>query len=148
MFDHYLALTLHAIELLPFSAATWFVLFVLFFFVWIFTKANHNPNSAIRFEELFIDTVTQKTSPYKLGYLVGIIVSTWVIITMTDRDKLTFDILGTYLAFLLGGAGWTAFVTNKFGNGNPVVVPPVQATEQVNVNVQQKNVQLPPDDDK
>lgn len=93
----------------------------------IFAKANHNPRSPIHWEDLLIDTITGKTSPYKLGYLIGVIVGTWVTITLTDRNKLTFDILSVYLAFLLGGAGWTAFVTNKFGNGGV----PAQETKVV-----------------
>jgi MFS superfamily sulfate permease-like transporter len=95
---------------IPFSPATWFVLLTLMFFVWLFAKANKNINSPIRWEHLIIDSSNDRASPYKLGYLVGLIVATWIVVAMMDKDKLTFDIFGTYLTYLLGGAGVNSFV--------------------------------------
>lgn len=91
--------------MIPFSLATWFVLLTLGFFVWLFAKASKNPLSLVDWEHLIIDSETNRASPYKVGYIVGIIVSTWIVITFADGGKLSFDILGTYLSFLLGGAG-------------------------------------------
>lgn len=101
---------------IPFSTATWFVIFILSFIVWLFARANKNPNSPIRWEDMLIDSSTNRTSPYKLGFLVGAIVGTWVVIALMDRDKLSIDIFGAYLAFLVGGAGWVEWV--KHGKKN------------------------------
>jgi len=98
---------------IPFSSATWLVLAILVFFVWLFAKANRDPNSRVDWEDLFITSETERVSPYKVGYMVGMIVSTWVVIRFTDSDKLTWDIFGGYLAYLLGGAGWAATLNSK-----------------------------------
>lgn len=94
---------------IPFSGATWFVLLTLTFFVWLFARAQADEKNPVYWEHLIIDSHNNRASPYKVGYLVGIIVSTWIIIQFSDKDKLTFDILGTYLAFLVGGAGINSF---------------------------------------
>jgi len=98
----------------PFTGATWLVLGIIGFIIWVFAKASKDPKSPINWEDMVIDNTTQKTSPYKLGYLIGIIVSTWVIIDMENRATLTFDMFGLYLAFLVGGVGVTNYVSNKF----------------------------------
>lgn len=95
---------------IPFSAATWFVLATLMFFVWLFSKANKDANSPVRWEHLIVDSNNDRTSPYKLGYLVGLIVATWIVVALMDKDKLTFDMFGMYLTYLLGGAGVNSFV--------------------------------------
>jgi len=109
----------------PFSLATWFILGILSFAVWLFTTANNNPASRISWEDLTIDTSTGKASPYKIGYMIGVIVSSWVVITFAAANVLSFDILGMYLSFLLGGASMNAFIkrTNAPTN-NPPPIPP------------------------
>lgn len=98
---------------LPFSSATWFIIGALCFVVWLFYKAHRNPNSSIRWEDLITDSTTGKATPYKMGYLIGVIVSTWLMITLADSNALTFDLFGVYLTFLLGGSGWNSFVGMK-----------------------------------
>lgn len=108
--DNFTQITSHIFALNPFSVATWFVLATLAFFVWLFTKASRDPSSPVRWEHLIIDSNNDRTSPYKLGYLIGLIVGTWVIVALIDKDHLTFDMFGTYLTYLLGGAGVNSFV--------------------------------------
>ena len=98
---------------IPFSSATWIVLAILAFFVWLFAKAQRDPNSRVDWEDLFITSETERVSPYKLGFMVGMIVSTWVVIKFADANMLTWDIFGGYLAYLLGGAGWAATLKSK-----------------------------------
>lgn len=120
----------HAWAMIPFSFATWFVIFVLGFFVWLFRKANNNPSSTVNWEHLFVDSINDRASPYKLGYMVGIIVSTWIVITFADSGKLSFDILGAYLTFLLGGAGVNSYFkqTTKLADAGPSEsTPPADA---------------------
>lgn len=101
------------IQAIPFTGATWFVIATLALFVILFARASHDPKSPIRWEDMVIDSSNDRASPYKLGYLVGVIVGTWIVLTFTDHDKLTYDIFGMYLTYLLGGAGWNSFLKNK-----------------------------------
>lgn len=110
-------------SLIPFSSATWLVLGVLSFFIWLFAKADRDPKSAINWEDLFLDPDTIKVSPYKLGYMVGMIVGTWVVVNFADGHKLTWDILSGYFAYLVG-ASWAAASTKP-----KVVVPPTPMPE-------------------
>ena len=98
------------LEALPFAKATWFVIFVLGFSVLLFMRASKNPNSKVNWEDMIIDSSTNRTSPYKLGYLIGVIVSTYVVITFMDGGKLGLDVLGAYLTYLVGGAGFTEWL--------------------------------------
>ena len=95
---------------IPFSTATWFVIGILSFCTWIFMKSSKNPDSPVRWEHMIIDSATDRTSPYKLGYLIGVIIATWVVITLLDTQKLGIDILGVYLTYLVGGAGFTEWL--------------------------------------
>ncbi|TFG99973.1 hypothetical protein E4H12_00855 [Candidatus Thorarchaeota archaeon] len=124
----------------PFSTATWFVLGILAFFVWLFTKAHRNANSAIDWEDLILDYDTiggvPRVSPYKVGYLIGLIVGTWVVIGFADGNLLTWDIFGGYLAYLLGGAGWATTMRSKentaaITNQTPPKVPPAPKVDSV-----------------
>jgi hypothetical protein len=113
MFDVILAQISTAIAAIPFSAPTWFLIGVMSFFVWLFSKAQRNPNSLVDWEDLILDHATNRTSPYKLGYVIGLVVGTWVIVKFADDSKLTWDIFGGYLAYLLGGAGWITMNQTK-----------------------------------
>lgn len=97
------------IDINPFSIATWFVLGILGFIVFLFHKATKNPASVINWEHLIVDSSNDRSSPYKLGYLIGVIVSTWIVVTFANSNTLSFDILGAYLTFLLGGAGVNSY---------------------------------------
>jgi len=98
---------------LPFTKATWFTLGTLLFFVWLFAKASRDPLNPIKWEHLIMDGFNNRASPYKLGYLIGLIVGTWIVLRMSDNDKLTYDIFGMYLTYLLGGAGVNSFAKSK-----------------------------------
>lgn len=100
-------------NVIPFSGATWFVLGTLLFFVWLFAKASRSKTSLVNWEHLIVDSSNDRASPYKVGYLIGIIVSTWIILTMADTKNLGFDMLGMYLTFLATGAGINTFAKNK-----------------------------------
>lgn len=102
---------------LPFSGATWFVLATLAFFIWLFVRADRTPGSPVQWEHLIIDSGNDRTSPYKVGYLVGLIVGTWIILTLTDGGELDFDMFGVYLTYLLGGAGVNSFVKRNGSSG-------------------------------
>lgn len=98
---------------IPFTRATWFTIFTLFFFVWLFAKASRDPMSPIKWEHLIVDSNNDRASPYKVGYLIGMIVGTWIVLRWADSGALTYDILGMYLTYLLGGAGVNSFSKSK-----------------------------------
>lgn len=98
---------------MPFTGATWFVIFTLGFFVWLFAKASRDKKNGVRWEHLILDSQNNRASPYKVGYLVGIIVATWIVIRISDTGHLSLDIFGAYLTFLLGGAGINTFSKSK-----------------------------------
>lgn len=98
---------------IPFTTATWFTLGTLLFFVWLFAKASRDPHSPVKWEHLIVDSSNDRASPYKVGFLIGMIVSTWIIIRFCDEKRLTYDIFGMYLTYLLGGAGVNSFFKSK-----------------------------------
>ena len=105
---------------IPFSSATWLTIWTLIFFIWIMSRASRDPKSPLNWEHLIIDSNNDRASPYKLGYLVGVIVSTWVVIRSVDRAVLSFDVLGMYLTFLVSGAGINTFAKRKEKQAPPM----------------------------
>lgn len=100
-------------QAIPFTAATWTVIGVLLLFVWLFGKASRDPKNPIKWEHLIVDSTNDRASPYKMGYLIGGLVSTWIVVTLTDKGSLTYDIFGMYLTYLLGGAGVNTYFKAK-----------------------------------
>jgi apolipoprotein N-acyltransferase len=123
MFESVLAKLAAFYNAIPFSAATWSVIITLMVFLWLFSKASRDPKSPIKWEHLIVDSQNDRASPYKLGFMLGMIVSTWIVVNFADKDKLTFDIFGMYLTYLLGGAGFNTFIKSK---SNPGVVDPTE----------------------
>lgn len=104
---------------IPFTAATWFVIMILAGLVVLFARSSRDPKSPIQWEHLIIDSTNERASPYKLGFLIGMIVSTWLVLTFADQGKLTYDIFGMYLTYLLGGAGWNSLMKTKGAEAAP-----------------------------
>lgn len=90
------------------------------FIVWIFYKGDKDPSNRVSWEDLIVDSANNKASPYKLGFLIGMIVGTWLIIDLEDKGRVTYDILGLYLAYLLGGAGWGYFIKSSATDKNDI----------------------------
>lgn len=119
MFDQVLTRFGLVLNAIPFSAATWAVIGTLMLFVWLFSKASRDPKSPIKWEHLIIDSSNDRASPYKVGFLLGGLVSTWIVVKLADAGAITYDIFGMYLAYLLGGAGFNSFFKSKGGESNP-----------------------------
>lgn len=113
MVDKIINFFVSAFALIPFSGATWFVLATLGFFVWLFSKASRDPKSPVKWEHLIVDSNNDRASPYKVGFLIGVIVGTWIIVRWADKGTLGFDMLGTYLTYLVTGAGMNSFIKAK-----------------------------------
>ena len=116
MFDLLVTRFERLIQAIPLSGTSWLVIGTVLFFVWIFSRAHKNPNSPIQWEHLVMDTSVNRASPYKLGFLIGLVVSTWIVVSLSDKNLLTYDIFGMYLTYLLGGAGWNSFVKRNSSN--------------------------------
>lgn len=112
---------------IPFSSATWVVLAILTFVVWLFYKANKNPKSPVNWEDMILEH--KKVSPYKLGYLIGLIVGTFVIVQASDNKTLTEALLGVYLAYTVGGAGWMTYLNGKTNAPAQLIPPPAPKTD-------------------
>lgn len=105
--------------IVPFTAATWSVLLVLVFFGWLFSRADKDPTSPVKWEHLVVDSSNDRVSPFKMGYLIGGLVGTWIVVSLADGKALTYDIFGMYLTYLLGGAGMNTFFRIKGGEDTP-----------------------------
>ena len=84
--------------------------------IYLLFKAAHRDEQAVDWVDLIIEPTTGKLSTTKLGHLVGLIISSWAVVSLTDSDKLTYDIFGLYLAYAGGTAGWSSYLKAKFGN--------------------------------
>lgn len=130
MFETVLAKMAAFYTAIPFSAATWSVIITLMVFLWLFSKASRDPKSPIKWEHLIVDSQNDRASPYKLGFMLGMIVSTWIVVNFADKDKLTFDIFGMYLTYLLGGAGFNSFMKSKGVEASPGSEQPAEQPKQ------------------
>lgn len=81
-------------------------------------KASHREENAIDWVDFITDPRNGNLSLSKLGHLTGIVISSWVIVSMSDDGKMTFDIFGLYLAFAGGTAGWSSYLKAKFPGAN------------------------------
>lgn len=107
--------------LVPITSATWFVLSIMLFLFILFSYSHRRKERGkvgINWEDLIIDPEINRVSPYKVGYLIGVVVSTWIVISLADEKMISFDIMGLYLSYLLGGAGWNEFVQRRLGSAN------------------------------
>lgn len=87
------------------------LLFLVFF--WAFVRATKNPHKKHSLDWTELITRDGVLSLSKLGQAVGIIVSSWVIVIMAQHDKISSDIFGLWLAFLLGGSSWSGYLKAK-----------------------------------
>ena len=113
-----------------FSPATWFLMISIIVFIMAIIRASLSKTSKLDWEDMLVDQLTQKMSVTRLGQLVGIIIGSWVIITIVDAKKeIGIEVFGTYLAFLIGAYGLNNYFKN--GSGGQPLPPPdkVQKTK-------------------
>ena len=51
----------------------------------------------------------------KLIQLVGGVVATWIMVKLTLNDKITWDLMAIYLAYVASVEGFSKFITAKYG---------------------------------
>ena len=62
---------------------------------------------------------SQVISLTKLIQLLGAMVATWIMVKMAMSDKITWDLLATYLAYVGSVEGYSKVVSAKYGNNQP-----------------------------
>lgn len=100
-----------------FQLSTQFIFLLIFAIIiaYMLFKATTREENSIDWTDLITDTSgSGKLSTIKVGQLTGLFISSWVIVTLTERNALSFDIFGIYLAFVGGGAGWSSYLKAKF----------------------------------
>lgn len=104
-----------------FSPATWFLLLSMLLFIALIAEASISKSSRLNWEDMLIDPVTKKMSITRLGQMIGIIIGSWVIITLVDTNHdISFDVFATYLAFLVGAFGINNYFSRKLpGDSTP-----------------------------
>ena len=63
--------------------------------VFILWQANRSKNNPIDFADILIDS--GRTSLRKLGELIALLASTWIIVALVVNDKLTPEYYGLYI---------------------------------------------------
>ena len=123
-----------------FSVATSFLLVLFFVVVVLFNRAHKNPEMNVRWEDLVVDTKTLRVNPYKFGYVIGVVVGTWVVVTLTTGGTISWDMMIGYFAFLLGGSGWNSYIKGRFAD-----TPPSQPNRPVKTALNDPQEQYPVD---
>ena len=55
----------------------------------------------------------------KVIQLLGAMVATWIMVKMAFSDKMSWDLLATYLAYVGSVEGYSKFVSAKYGTSQP-----------------------------
>lgn len=96
----------------PFDMFGAVVILLCVLFVYLFAKA-HKANK-LDWTDL-LTSKGNKVSLTKFLQLVGGVSATWIMVVMTLRDKLTYDLLLIYLTYVGAIEAWSKFVAAKYG---------------------------------
>jgi hypothetical protein len=99
------------------STRTFWLFLVVFIVLWAFWRAQSR--GELKWTDMITAPGTNKLSISKVGQAIGIVISSWAIIIMTDNNKLSSEIFGVWLAFLLGGAGWSSYLKSRNTRSRP-----------------------------
>ena len=100
------------LDLMSFTIIIMFLSFVVMFWR---AQAKNQLN--------WIDLIRKPGSPTisltKVIQLLGAMVATWIMVKMAMADKVSWDLLATYLAYVGSVEGYSKFVSAKYGNSQP-----------------------------
>lgn len=99
------------------STRTFWLFLAVVIILWAFWRAQSR--GELKWTDMITAPGTDKLSLSKVGQAIGIVISSWAIIIMVDKDKLSSEIFGVWLAFLLGGAGWSSYLKAKGSRPHP-----------------------------
>lgn len=108
-----------------------FLMFVLIAFAYMFYNATRRAEKSLDWTDLVTDKGTNNVSITRLSQLIGLIVGTWVIITLTMSGSITYDVYGMYLSFIIGGSGWSNYLKAKYGRHVEVALEPGHANVEI-----------------
>lgn len=89
------------------------ITFVVVFF-YLFGKENNNKKSPLRWIDMLLDKETERLSLSRFGQFWGIAISSWIIVSISQRDewKDVFPLLfPVYLAFIAGTYSYSKYVS-------------------------------------
>lgn len=93
------------------STRTFWIFLIILVVLVAFWRAQKR--GELKWTDMITAPGSSKLSLSKVGQSIGIVISSWAIIIMVDKDKLSSEIFGVWLAFLLGGAGWSSYLKAK-----------------------------------
>jgi hypothetical protein len=111
MRDFIVSLLQESILINNFILITFFVLFGI-----IFGLSSMNPHSPVKWTDLLVDKKTNKLSLDRLGQFWGIVISSWVIIYLTqskESSSILPMLFPMYLAFLGGVYSFNKYLSHK-----------------------------------
>lgn len=97
---------------IPFDIFGVVVIMLCVLFGYLFIKA-HEANK-LDWTDL-LTSKGNKVSLTKFLQLVGGVTATWIMVVMTMKDKLTYDLLLIYLTYVGAIEAWSKFVAAKYG---------------------------------
>ena len=95
-------------DLMSLTIALTFLSFVVMFW---WAQLQHK----INWIDLIKKPGSETISLTKLIQLIGAIVATWIMVKLAMGDKITWDILAIYLAYVGSVEGYSKFVSAKYG---------------------------------
>jgi hypothetical protein len=93
------------------------ILIMLVSFIVMFWRASIQ--GRINWVDLIRKPGGKTVSLTKLIQLLGAMVATWIMVKMAMSDKITWDLLATYLAYVGSVEGYSKFVSAKYGADQP-----------------------------
>jgi len=89
------------------------IIIILLVFVYVMYKAHHLRQ--LDWADLVTNNDSIHVSLTKFLQLIGGITGTWMVVYSTLHDKLTYDLLLVYLAYVGAIEGWSKFVSARYG---------------------------------
>lgn len=82
-------------------------------FIVMFWRAQ--ANGSLNWVDMLKKPNSQQISLTKVIQLVGGVVATWIMVKLTINDKMTWDLMAIYLAYVGSVEGFSKFITAKYG---------------------------------
>ena len=112
LLDNIQALIFKDMDLMSFVIVSMFLSFIVMFW-------RAQSQSKLNWIDLIRKPGSSVISLTKLIQLLGAMVATWIMVKMAMSDKISWDLLATYLAYVGSIEGYSKFVSAKYGNSQP-----------------------------
>ena len=112
LLDNIQTLIFKDMDLMSFVIISMFLSFIVMFW-------RAQAQSKLNWIDLIRKPGSSVISLTKLIQLLGAMVATWIMVKMAMSDKISWDLLATYLAYVGSIEGYSKFVSAKYGNSQP-----------------------------